>query len=213
MALTGFDPSIVNTSINSVKSAYAELIQALQNDTQTKFVGGMKDNWACNEAQRFFRESFKPAIDDLIKGSDDVFESVVNSMNSAAQAWAERTESSYSTVSFSRSNGKVSVDEIQENIGGVRGVDEANANQVATSTLQQVVQASSSALDQAKSAVQSCGFIGGDQAANLSNALETIKSRINEAVNELSNQTKTAIGQTVTSYGDIRSKVENAFNA
>ena len=213
MALTGFDPSIVSTSINSVKTAYSDLIRALQNDTQTKFVGGMKDNWACNEAQKFFRESFKPSIDELIKGSDDVFESVVNSMNSAAQAWAERTESSYSNVPFTRSNGKVNIDAIQENINGVRGVDEANANQIANTTLQQVAQAASSALQQAKSAVQNCGFIGGAQASNLSNSLETIRTRINEATNELSTQTKSAISSTVTAYGDIRGKVENAFNS
>ena len=134
-------------------------------------------------------------------------------MNSAAQAWAERTESSYATVSFARSNGKVNVDEIQENINGVRGVDEANANQVASTSLQQVAQAASSALQQARSAVNECGFIGGAQAANLQNSLEAIRQKINEITTELSNQTKNAISSTVTAYGDIRGKVENAFNS
>ena len=32
MALTGFNPDVVNSSINSVKAAYENLIQALGND-------------------------------------------------------------------------------------------------------------------------------------------------------------------------------------
>ena len=54
MALTGFDPSVVNSSINAVKSSYDSLIRALGDDMQNQFIGGMADKWACNQAQTFF---------------------------------------------------------------------------------------------------------------------------------------------------------------
>ena len=58
MGLSGFDPNLVNQSINSVQRAYENLIQALGDDMQTKFIGGMQDKWACNDAQQFFNNNF-----------------------------------------------------------------------------------------------------------------------------------------------------------
>ena len=55
MAMTGFNPDEVNSSINSVKSAYEALIRALGDDMQNQFVGGMADKWACRNAQSFFQ--------------------------------------------------------------------------------------------------------------------------------------------------------------
>ena len=85
MALTGFNPDEVTSSINSVKQAYEELIKALGDDMQREFVGGMADKWACKQAQDFFGSAFKPAIDSLISSSNTIFQSVADAMNSAAQ--------------------------------------------------------------------------------------------------------------------------------
>ena len=63
MAMTGFNPDEVNSSINSVKSAYEALIRALGDDMQNQFVGGMADKWACRNAQSFFNDAFKPSVD------------------------------------------------------------------------------------------------------------------------------------------------------
>ena len=101
MGLSGFDPNLVNQSINSVQRAYENLIQALGDDMQTKFIGGMQDKWACNDAQQFFNNNFKPSIDSLLSESTRIFESVVNTMGQAGEAWAEQTKSSYSAPGFS----------------------------------------------------------------------------------------------------------------
>ena len=45
MAMTGFNPDEVNSSINSVKSAYEALIRALGDDMQNQFVGGKFFNY------------------------------------------------------------------------------------------------------------------------------------------------------------------------
>lgn len=211
MALTGFDPSVVQSSINAVINAYNELMQALGNDMQTQFIVGMSDKWACNEAINFFNQSFKPSIDSLITSSDSTFESVVNSMNSAGRAWAEDTKSSYNPVSFSPRNIKMDTGSIVENIGGVRGIDLANAGTIAAK-LPQIASSASSALSNAQVAVQNCGFIGGNQASNLINSLGTIKTKISQATNELTDATKSAIDATVANYGDLEGRVSQAFS-
>lgn len=90
---------------------------------QNQFVGGMADKWACRNAQSFFNDAFKPSVDSLISSSNQIFESIVSAMNAAGQAWAEQTDANYSPVSFSAINKTMDTSVIQENIGGVRGID------------------------------------------------------------------------------------------
>lgn len=212
MAMTGFDPSVVTTSINAVNNAYKELINQLGNEMQSKFVVGMSDKWACVNAQTFFRDAFKPSVDELIINSNRVFESVISAMNSAGRAWASSTGSSYSQVSFSTIEKKIDISSIKENIGGVRGIDLQSSGSV-INQLPVIASAAGSALTSAQQAVQNCGFIGGNQANNLISSLGTIKSRINAAVTDLTNEAKAAMEQTVSTYTDTEGKVSKAFQA
>ncbi|MDD6223579.1 MAG: hypothetical protein PUB18_01080 [bacterium] len=212
MALTGFDPQIVTQSINSVKSSYDNLIKALGDDMQQQFIGGMADKWACTQAQTFFNTAFKPAVDQLISNSNKIFESVVSAMNSAAQAWASATDSSFSPSPFSGISKTMDTSVIQENIGGVRGIDLNEALTVA-GKLSTIVESAKSALSSAQSAVDQCGFMGGDQASNLINSLATIKNKIDDAAQSIATETKTAIDTTVQNYSNTEGKVSEAFAA
>ena len=210
MAMTGFDPEVVNQAIGNVKSAYESLINVLGDRMQSEFVGGMQDKWACTQAQKFFTDAFKPAIDSIIQSSNSTFESVVSSMNSAGQSWASQTESSYSPQSFTPMSKTIDAGVIMENIGGVRGIDKEAAQGVA-SKLPSLATEASNALTDAQSAVQNSGFIGGSQQANLVDSLGQIKTKINEVVNNITNETKSAVDQTVEAYGDLEGKVSQAF--
>lgn len=211
MSLTGFDPDLVNGSINNVKSAYENLIQVLGDDMQNQFVVGMSDKWACTDAQNFFNNNFKPAIDNLIQGATTIFESVVNSMNSAGQAWASQTESAYAPVSFAAINKSIDTSSIRENIAGVRGVDLSAATTVA-GKLSSIATSANSALTSAQQAVQNCGFVGGSMESNLVSALGVIKSKIDTATEELFTETKSAVDATVQRYGNQEGKVSEAFS-
>ncbi len=101
MGLLGFDPELVATSINSVQTAYDSLISAIATEMQTQFVNAMQDKWACNDAQVFFSQ-FKEVLDKLITESNNTFESVIESMNSAASNWAQNTGSAWSSKTFTR---------------------------------------------------------------------------------------------------------------
>ena len=208
--MTGFDPEVVNQSIGNVKSAYEALIQAIGDKMQSDFVGGMQDKWACTQAQKFFNNAFKPAIDSVIQNSNTTFESVVSSMNSAGQAWATQTESSYSPQSFNALNKNIDSSVIMENIGGVRGIDKDAASAVA-SKLPAIANEAIQALTSAQQAVQNSGFVGGSQQANLVNSLGQIKSKISEIVESITNETKQAVDQTVEVYGDTEGKISEAF--
>ena len=210
MGLTGFDPSIVNQSISAVKTAYESLIQALGNDMQTKFIGGMANKWASPEAQNFFNSSFKPAIDSLITNSNTTFESVVNAMNEGAQRWASQTQAQYASQSFSMISKNMDTSPILENIGGVRGCDTVAANDVAAQ-LPTIAESAKSALTAAQQAVQNCGFVGGNQASNLISSLGQIKNNIDTAVTDITTQTKNAITTTTENYKTIEGQISSAF--
>lgn len=212
MALTGFDPEVVNTSINSVKNAYESLIHTLGDEMQTQFVGGIADKWACNYAQKFFVDGFKPSVDGLITDSNIIFESVVNAMNQAAQIWAAETNSSYNGVLFQPIQKQIDASLIQENIGGIRGIDLAEANNVA-SKLPMIAENAKSALTSAQQAVENCGFMGGNQSGNLSASLGIIKTNIDRVVQDITTVSKAYIEKTVESYSNTEGQISRAFQS
>ena len=209
-SMIGFDPSIVNQSIASVKNAYESLIDAICTRMQNDFVGGMQDKWCCKQAQDFFNNIFKPAVDQLINSSNQTFESVVSSMNSAAQAWAENTDSSYTSQSFEARTTMIDTGGILENISGIRGIDKDNAATVA-SKLVSIASDAKAALTNAQSAVQNCGFIGGNQASNLINSVGIIKTNIDNATTQITTDTENAINETISNYSDTEGRISQAF--
>ena len=210
MAMTGFDPEVVNQALRNVKSAYESLIEVIGDRMQNEFVVGMQDKWACTQAQNFFENNFKPAIDSIIKSSNSTFESVVASMNSAGQAWASQTESSYSPQSFTPLSKTIDAGVIMENIGGVRGVDKDAAQSIADK-LPGLSEAARTALTDAQTAVQNSGFIGGSQQENLVDSLGQIKTAIYGIIDKVTGETESAIRDTVQAYGDLGGKVAEAF--
>lgn len=211
MALTGFDPEVVSTSINKVISAYNELLTQIGDKMQSDFVDGMADKWACKQAQTFFTSAFKPTVDELIRGVNETFQSVVDAMNSAASAWAQSTDSTYSPVSFSVRQITMNTDGIMENINGVRGIDFQLSSPV-SAKLPIINSNAKEALNKAKSAVQGCGFIGGNQEEYLLQSLETIKTNIDNATTTITDQSKKAIDDTLSSYTDVEGKISEAFS-
>lgn len=208
--LTGFDPEVVSTSINKVINAYNELIEQIGTRMQSDFVDGMADKWACKQAQTFFNSAFKPTVDELNRGVDETFRSVVDSMNSAAVSWAQNTDSSYAPVSFSVRNVTMKTDNIMENINGVRGIDLQLSNTV-SAKLPVINSNAKQALNNAKSAVQGCGFIGGNQEEYLVQSLETIKNNVDNATTTITDQAKKAIDDTLSTYTDVEGKISAAF--
>lgn len=210
---TGFNPSAVENSIRGVISSYNELISLLGNDVQNKVINEMQSVWACKEAQNFF-EAFAENVNALIKNANDSFEFVVTSMNEAGYEWAVSTgdASSFRRVSFSPSSTTVSAAGIQENIGGVRGINVGMATSIAN-LLPGIASSVGSAVDQARNSVSNCGFIGSSMESSLQSTLDRVKSSIRENIEVLTDDCKQKINSTVSSYGDLQGKVSSSFSA
>ena len=170
----------------------------------------MSDKWACNNAKKFFSDTFKPAIDSLIEDVNKIYDSVITSMNSAAQKWAETTKTSWSKVSFETIAKTMDVSSIQENINGVRGIDVQQAQNVANK-LTNVKEKTNDALSKARNAVNNCGFVGDNMASSLQESLTTIKQNVSSTMEKMMEETKKAIEQTVTDYSDTAGQVSRAF--
>lgn len=209
MALTGFDPEVVSTSIGNVNTAYESLMTAMHTNVNT-FVSDMGTMWACQKAIDFFA-TFKEVADSNLKGAFDTFQNVVDAMNSAARAWATSCDTAYSNKDFVASVAQtIDVSPIKENIDGVRGIDVENT-ETKVSDLNTILTDVSTALGDAKTAVTTCGFVGGDQASSLSSSLDTIKSKLEDVVEQFKLDVETAIDDTVAAYGDTAGKISDAF--
>ena len=210
MAMQGFDPSIVKSSINNVQKAYDDLTKVICGDVQSQFVTPMGECWACNEAISFFG-SFKSSIDSIIDNTDRVCRSIVESMNDAAKNWAATTNTSWGNVSFSQTSKKIDVSPIKENINGVRGVDDGKAADAVSKLTGSIKASADSALESLSNAVSNCGFIGGSQQASLTSAINTIKSNLNSAIVDVSSAANKGITATIENYGKLSQNVSNAF--
>lgn len=209
MALTGFNPELVYSSIAGIQNAYDDLMQALITDIQEKFINPMGDCWACTDAKEFFENAVK-AFESQKKGATRVFESVINSMNSSARSWASSTKSDYTDKTFKGITTVINDTAIKENINGVRGIDQIEATS-AIAQLEGIKSAADAALDQAINAVTNCGFIGGNQEANLIGSLKNIQTNISTSFGELTATAKSSMDKTIENYGSIESSVSKAF--
>ena len=214
MALTGFNPQQVKSSIKSVIDAYNDLYDAIINVTQASFVTPMATSWCCKESVDFFNNTFKPAIDNLQEGSTKTFQSVVDSMNSAAKAWADRTGNTgdWSNVSFTPRTKKIDVSGIKDrNAKGEIGIDEVQAVAKASLLVTKSYVKAAAALTKAAAAVTVCGFLGGSQASTLKTALKNIKKAIDDTTKELAEGVKKAVKDSAEGYKTIGVKISDKF--
>lgn len=214
MALTGFNPQLVKSSIKSVIDAYNDLYDALITVTQQSFVTPMANYWCCKEAVTFFNQAFKPAIDSLQEGAQKTFISVVDSMNSAADSWAKRTGNTdaWSKVSFTPRTQKIDVSAIKDkNAKGEIGIDEVQAVAKAALLVTKSYVKAAAALTKAAAAVTVCGFLGGTQAADLKSALNSIKKAIDETTKDMAEGIKKAVKDSADNYKSTGAIISNAF--
>ena len=184
--MTGFNPEVVTQTINEIKNSYEETVNAFFDGMQNRFVNRMSEIWACNVAVDFFNEIVKPNVDDLIngRGGDStnsgitmVFNSVVECMNGAAMQWAADTQSNYQNQSLSVITKSLDVSGIRENMNGIRGIDLQSAPSI-TSQFNEILGATTTALNKAVAAVRNSGFIGGTMQDGLITSLETIRKTL-----------------------------------
>lgn len=209
MSIVGYNSDDVIDSINSIQSAYNDLIQAVGLDMQSQFVNAMQDKWYCKYAQDAF-ETVKKNIDGTVANANYCFSDVVDRMNRAASNYAENTGTAWSNIQFKSNNFKLDVSCIKENVNGNRGVDpEANA---VVAQLPSICNSAVNALSAAQNAVQRSGFLGGDTASQLNTSLGNIKSKLESDFSFITNDCKKAIEQTVQTFNTNTANIATDFS-
>ncbi len=215
MAFTGYDPSAVRTAITNIENSYDTLIDALISKNQTDFVQAMGSYWACEQAKQFFT-AYQKAIDALALDVKNVYTSIVNSMNDAANAlaltsgesWAESTESTGSTITVTPS---IDISSIKEDINGVKGIDLEQASKL-LAVLDTILSNVNGALEDTLNAARASGFEGDEIENNLYGAINKIKTNIETAFSQIKTDVNREITDTINKYSTDASNISTAFS-
>ena len=211
MAMTGYNPQEVATSINNAITAYKAYNSAMNTGMQIQFVKPMENIWACEQAQRVF-EIYKGSMDELYNEFNKFFASLVSTMNEGGRDWAQSTESSYNNINYDVIPNAADVSGIKLDIAGVKGIDLAQANQTAT-CLPRLAQEATTALNNLSTAVNTCGFIGSNQQETLTASINEIRTKTQEWVSDLNRLFRENVNNTVENYGDTAQKNVQRFTA
>ena len=157
MSITGTNANEIAASINKVQAAYDSLMAALHDRMQTEFIDQLGEEWASEQAQKYFNNTVKPVMDDMLSASYKTFQNVVETMNGWGNTWAQLHESNWSNIQFNGELKTVTVDCIKLEINGDKGIAEEEANATAAN-LPSIENDVNSAVSEAESAVHECGF-------------------------------------------------------
>lgn len=212
VSIIGFNPDMLRTSIREVQSAYNNFMTQMSTNIQNNFVNELALYWGDNQAQMFFTK-FKSSIDSIINESNNVFQSVFDSMNDAGKLWTstKSPNSIWSEIPFERVNPTLDISLIKNNIDGLISMDTNTVINVTNSSLNSVMLEATRALEDAQRAVQECGFVGGNSATNLCISLGKIKTRVGELVQNILESSKRSIEASASDYINIEAQVSDAF--
>ena len=208
--MVGFNPDQVNLCIESIKKSYEELIYLLGDGIQNNIVNELSNKWASNQAISFFNDVFKTSVDSLLISINAVFERVISLIISEAQIWANNTDTIYIAPEFVQINKMLDVSLIRENINGVRGIDLESCRNI-LAKLPSFVESTNTILNQAQHVISNSGFIGGAQGENLYSLLGSVKTNIQNSVQDVISQFNNSAKSTVTGYSDTAGMISNMF--
>lgn len=212
MDFLGFNANEVNSSIGNIIQAYNNLYNALYIDMQNIFINKLCNDWYGTDAIEFIAK-VKTSSDSLLKEVDEIFGSVEQAMNGAAQAWAEETGNigAYTVRKLSANTGRINTSNAKENNGGIRGM-RINVASEARENLAKIKTYADQALTSARKAVEECGFLGGNQASSLQNSLSEIKNNVNKEFGQLSDDLENAIKSYLQSKTDLSETIQTKFS-
>ncbi len=209
MAKTGFNSSKVSNAIANVSSAYVNIMNALIEKNETSFVIPMSYIWGSSQAKKFFLE-YQSVITSMSSEVTTIFKSIVDAMSSAAGILATIAGTSWETKELSAVKRILDISSIKEEINGVIGIDQTQAVSVADQ-LDSILQAVSEGLQEAKTAVDNSGFIGGEIPSRLVSSLGKIEANISNSFSSLKQQAHDTIQGIANTYTTTSANVSSSF--
>lgn len=212
MAITGFDPGQVTTSIKRINEAYRTILIALTDTNYNSFVNPMGAIWGSRQAVEFFR-TYQSIINEMNGDITKIYLSVINAMNGAASNLAAIAGSSWGIHELEVITKPIDVSCVKETLSnGTIGIDLEKATGLLPE-LDQILQAVNMGLEDTIIAVKNCsGFVGGSMEADLLKALERIGENIRNAFNTIKTEVNQAINDTVATYNQTATNISSSFN-
>lgn len=207
---TGYNEEEVLNALKTIVDNYNKLYDVLSVEVQNKFVNELANMWACNYAVEFFTNDFKPTFDELLNSINLTFENIVESISSAATAWALTSGGTFAKSGITLKTNKIDVSVVKENIGGVRGIN-TNA-QTISARLQTITSDAESCLTGTINAVENSGFIGGNMQENLVSSITQIKTQLTTAITDINNNIHEYVSKTAAEYEELASSTARAFS-
>lgn len=211
--MTGFDKAAIHAAIDRVDKAYAKLLTVISDELQSQFVNKIAEVWKDPRAVEFFNHGgekyssgVKKVMSEIYLNADTDFRNIVQSINKAAETWAEELGTTYTSV-YLQTQIATAIDttNVEESFaGGKQGmVVPIVKNYIAV--LDTIKSDASSAMDSAVSAVENCGFLdaSGFQEKTLIEKLTELKEAINKVMETLSSNIQDAVSETGTEYEDL----------
>ena len=199
----------ITACLQTIQTSINEFDECIPGRVQKDVIEPMSSDWADERAVRVFG-IFGDTMNELLTNVHNVFNSIGQSINSAATAWASSHEASFSRVDLNVPDSKLDVSPIKTDINGDRGVIIESAQ----SSISKLTQISASALGDLENiarAAASSGFLGGGQGEQLKATLDNIKTKINSAINEIYTTAMDEMQKTWEEYGQVGQQVKSAF--
>lgn len=208
----GYNEGLIHNLISKEQTAYDDIMSAL-GDKMTEMAVTIAGLWYAGNAVRFFNEFLKPVVDDTANVTTQQFQNIVDTVNSAGQGWAKTTENSYSYVNFAPSSKTVDVSSVREADGnGSSYMTKGATSETFNNRLNEITQAVSSALDAAKTAATTSGFLSSQNEGALQQSLASIANKFNDMMNNIRTEFNTAMNAKEDQYKATETSVNESMS-
>lgn len=213
MSFIGDSEREVIACIDKLQTSYNALHRAIVTDVKSKFIDVIGKNWYTPEAVKYFQNYFKVNFESLMKSINDTFVSAVNIINRAADDYAK--DGGYTHV-FKEIETKAvtcNVDSIKEIAGnGRQGIDPVRCRDAVSTLTSTIKKSCDDAITKAVNASQNNGFCEDKEKRELYNSFGKIKTSVNNAFKEVSEEAKKTITATAERYEKRSSQHKSSFS-
>ena len=220
MAVTGYDKQMVNDSLVQVRVTYGNVCKNVGGEAQN-FIQNLADLWASATAQDWFRETYKPSVDNLFLGAGGVnecFNSILNVISNAGNTWSAELNHGIDsfTGAFSDQYVPMNISPIKQVLpDGTVGADIQACQSTSESGFANITSAIDSVCVQLKESLARSGFKdeANKQQVNLDNAIDAVNQSFKATFKKIQESLMQTIREEANRHEDVAANVAGTFNA
>lgn len=202
-----YNPQLVQSCISNFNNAYGELNNVLGQQMQANVIDKIAMGWKSPQAAKYLKQMVE-GLAEINKSVHEMYNVMLENINISADNYARAGESVWSKVALavataaSVDGSKVAESDSDGSIGLVN-IASFNEGKAFLANYKQMV---GNALDHTKQAVSNTGFVDSGTESSIQNAIEKIRTRINEVIDQFSNTLNTDSETVSANYDDVVSK-------